>query len=230
MEADVFRNGRKWMPLRWLTWCPNDTVYHRRDIIRLVANSVHKSGTTLRSLDILDLDTNSQNSRDYGRNGCVADNDLTEDDTNDEERQRPVKKLKRGSIEMPWKSCPELMRPQAPNEKFLPRNSASSKTHGSAPATTSSGPQQAVKYLVREPQLKGPPLTIVFKDSSGSIQGSYPYHECNTAEKLFDVACVTRIAQIEPPATRLLKVEFEGGGNGCIRPDSASELREGIQK
>lgn len=73
--------------------------------------------------------------------------------------------------------------------------------------------------------MKEPPLTVIFKDSSGTIQGSYPYNECNTAEKLFDVACVSRIAQIEPPATRLLKVEFEGGGDGCIRPDNVSDYK-----
>lgn len=79
---------------------------------------------------------------------------------------------------------------------------------------------------MREPQRRCPPLTVVFKNGSGDIEGSYPYDECDTAEKLFDVACVTRIAQIEPPATRLLKVEFDGGSYGCIRPDSANDFEK----
>lgn len=79
---------------------------------------------------------------------------------------------------------------------------------------------------MREPQRRGPPLTVVFKNSSGEVEGSHPYDECDTAEKLFDVACVTRIAQIEPPATRLLKLEFDGGGHGCIRPDSAKDFEK----
>lgn len=67
---------------------------------------------------------------------------------------------------------------------------------------------------------------MVFNNSSGEIEGSHPCDKCDTAEKLFDVACVARIAQIKPPATRLLEIEFDGGGYGCIQSDSANDFEE----
>lgn len=224
-EPALKRNGRNWMPLRWSIWCPNNELYHRRDIIRLVATSQYKPSTTIRSPEILDLDTNFRNGHDRRLSNRVDDADLIGDDTDDQERARPTKKLKSGSAE-PWRGRPSLYRPQAANGKFIPRSQVPKKTSDAAPAEAFTGSRQTVKYLVREPQFEETPLTVVFKDSSGHIQGSYPYRECDTAEKLFDVACVARIAQIEPPATRLLKVEFEGGGDGCIRPDSASDYEK----
>lgn len=151
------------------------------------------------------------------------ENDPTDDDNDDQEDERPAKKLKRAPATMTWEIYPELTRPLGPDGKFLPHNSVLANFHSSKPTATSTAPWQATKYLVTEPQMKDPPLTAVFKDGSGTIQGSYPYSECNTTEKLFDVACVSRVAQIELPATRHLKVEFEASGDGCIRPDNVSD-------
>lgn len=179
--------------------------------------------------DILDLDTNPETG--YGRSvvSNARSGDSTEDDMDEEDQQRPRKRIKTAEVVRSWKTHPRLVRAQAPNGKFLPRNTVSANDHKSDPTRIAHNTQQAGNYLVREPQRKGPPLAVVFRDNFGKIEGSYPYHECDTAEKLFDVACVTRIARIEPPATRLSKVEFEGGGNGCIRPDSASDFEKVFQ-
>lgn len=63
----------------------------------------------------------------------------------------------------------------------------------------------SASFVVREPRKKGPNLSVSFQDSSGEVRGTYPYDECDTAQKLFDVACVAQIAQIEPPSNTTLK-------------------------
>ena len=83
----------------------------------------------------------------------------------------------------------------------------------------------STSFVIREPTKKGPNLAVSFQDSSGEVRGTYPYDECDTAQKLFDVACVAQIAQIEHPATRLLKVQFDGGGEGRIRPDNEQDFQ-----
>lgn len=211
------------MSVRWLSWCPGIAEYDRRDIIRLIAISAYKLSNTARSPDILDLDTKSWNVQVNRRSSRLDDNDPTDDDSDDHAEERSAKKLKTAPSKVTWETHTGLIRPLGPDGRFLPRNSVTARAHSSNGATTATAPRQAFKYLVREPQMKEPPLTVVLKDSSGTIQGSYPYDECNTAEKLFDVACVSRIALIEPPSTRLLKVEFEGGVDGCIRPDNVGD-------
>lgn len=77
---------------------------------------------------------------------------------------------------------------------------------------------------MRQPTKRGPDVVCIFKDSLGNVCGDYDYGECDTAQKLFDVACVAGIAQIEPPATRLLNVQFDRGGEGRIRPDNDGDF------
>lgn len=86
------------------------------------------------------------------------------------------------------------------------------------------------RSLVKEPLSDGPEVSCVFQDGNGGPAGTFTYHECDTAQKLFDVACVAGIAQIEPPATRLLKVQFEGGGGGRVRPDNDNDYHNVFQK
>lgn len=73
---------------------------------------------------------------------------------------------------------------------------------------------RASQYVARKLKKEGPNVTCIFRDKDGNEKGIYPYDECDTAQKLCDVACVAQIAQIEPPATRLLKISFDGGGEG----------------
>ena len=86
----------------------------------------------------------------------------------------------------------------------------------------SNGQTQQVesRYFTQEPVTKGLNLIDVFRDRDGNDREAYPYDECDTAQRLFDVACVAQIAQIQPPATWLLKISFDGGGEGRLRPDN----------
>lgn len=67
-------------------------------------------------------------------------------------------------------------------------------------------------------------VLVICRDAQDKIKGTFPYDECDTAQKLFDVVCVSEIARIEPPATRLLKVSFGNGREGRIRPDNITDF------
>lgn len=130
----------------------------------------------------------------------------------------------------------KMLRERGPDGLFSGRPSLSvsvdEPTHSPAtkPSTDIASPKPVARLpppssIVSELTEKGLDLSVSFQDSSGELRGTYPYDECNTAQKLFDVACVAQIAQIEPPATRLLKVKFDEGGEGRIRPDNEQDFR-----
>lgn len=111
--------------------------------------------------------------------------------------------------------------------RISPPRDAGPNPHATrSPTRVSNGQtqQKESRYFTREPVKKGPNLTCVFQDKAGTDQEAYPYDECDTAQKLFDVACVDKIAHIEPPPTRLLKISFDGGGEGRLRPDNQNDF------
>lgn len=125
-----------------------------------------------------------------------------------------------------WSDHPNWKRERESNGRFssakateasLANATRSSTRTAAAPLNRNASNFSSLGELARRKKLD---VTCVFKDKVGVVKGVYTFDECDTAQKLFDVACVAQIAQVEPPATRLLKIDFEGGGEGRVRPDN----------
>ena len=133
-----------------------------------------------------------------------------------------------------WATYPSLARDRGhrgwfKGPAFSPSRNSGQQHHESTRASTTlslplPNARSSSTYPMRQPTKRGPDVVCIFKDSLGNVCGDYDYGECDTAQKLFDVACVAGIAQIEPPATRLLNVQFDRGGEGRIRPDNDGDF------
>ena len=237
-----------------VAWVPQG-VNHKaaRDIIRYKREAAPKRSwvpspsLNASPLDVVDLDLNetkrtgqlSAKRRSSALELAVpkrARNDATPSNNKAQHGVHTPMRHKDRNAGQSSKENPKMLRERGPDGLFSGQPSLSVSVdepkHSPAtrPNTKTASPKPVARLappssIVSEPTKKGLDLSVSFQDSSGEVRGTYPYDECNTAQKLFDVACVAQIAQIEPPATRLLKVKFDRGGEGRIRPDNEQDFR-----
>lgn len=237
-----------------VAWVPQKATHKAaRDIIRYIRDTApnpkwtSQHSTNQTSLDVVDLDLDeSKDKRQASAKRKLSAGQHTdlkrvrEDSTVSNSYARngvsTTKRHKKHNAGQSWKENPNTIADSGPGGLFPsgPFSSASIDEPTHSHATRSSTKDALFKHIarppsanfvVREPRKKGPNLSVSFQDSSGEVRGTFTYEECDTAQKLFDVACVAQIAQIEPPATRLLKIKFSGGGEGRLRPDNEQDFQ-----
>ncbi|KAK5106565.1 hypothetical protein LTS08_000685 [Lithohypha guttulata] len=215
-------NGRACKPVLWSTWVPQGVEQEPRTVIRYLEDIRPDSKRSAASMagDALSRLEASPGSDPWHQVSQI----LTSGRSGNVKRQ----KLYQGKVPLETAS-------PATARALGGRPSTNTQSSNPSPGAYPAGSSQTRKSLRQlddhtstksflQYQTPGATnVTCIFQDRSGQICGSYPYEECDTAQKLFDVACVAQIAQIEPPATRLLKVRFEGGAEGRMRPDNQKD-------
>lgn len=250
-DPPIQRNGKSWKPVHWHTWVPIGTHHKPRVVLRYIEDKpsnmrfippAQESGVPQSFEAVEDRRpslSGKKKMQDYGWSSA------SEGDVDIPHRPQQPKRArgssitshdqgslaKRSKLQL-WEENSKLRRERGTGGRFTgpekstePANSLATRSSNRTSITHSKADHSAgfsIAGLIKKKRLD---MKCVFEDRLGKVRGVFPYEECDTAQKLFEVACVTEIAQIEPPATRLLKVQFDSGGvSRRIRPDNNNDF------
>lgn len=255
-DPAVQRNSKTWKPVHWHTWVPIGTHHKPRVIIRYLedkplnmrffppAQESGKPQTFETTEEKRSSISGKKKLQDYGWSSASEGDEDIPHRTQQSKRPREssITSHDRASIAkrsklQSWDENVNMRRERGAGGRFTGPEKVSEPTASLATRTSirtsivqSGSDHSAGAMLNGLIKRKRVDLKCVFEDKSGKVRGIFPYEECNTAQKLFDVACVTDIAQIEPPATRLLKIQLDSGGiSRRIRPDNENDFKNVFQ-